>query len=86
MKLKFVVELVEKNVRCRAGANAKQCTTQRYKYHKVRGAVQCTSCCRSSMTMCQEIVVLLAPGEIVASFWALSSCGRRAFAPLVQVP
>ena len=85
MKLKFVVELIEKSARCHAGANAKQGTTQRYKYRKVRGAVHKLALPFVN-DMCQEIVVLSAPGEIVASFWALSSCGHTAFAPLVQVP
>ena len=56
MKLKFVVELVEKSARCRAGANAKQGTTQRYKYRKVRGAVH--KLLPFVNDMCQEIVVL----------------------------
>ena len=55
-----------------------------YKYRKVRGAVH--KLMPFVNDMCQEIVVLSAPGEILASFWALSSCGHTAFAPLVQVP
>ena len=67
---------------CRTGA--KQCTTQRCKCRKA--GVLCTSCCHVPCVndMCQEIVVLQAPVEIVTPFCALISCGRRAFAPLVQ--